>query len=230
MNKTLFTLTFFTLFVTSGLSQINIIDELSLPDLETSIEFYANIDVAEEVKVYYSLHASDTGQEVMAELTPKDVEQFISSIEKTRFLYDKWSQVVNQEKYTRLVKRMHTSFQRQKIYFSKGGKWYCQKGVNMHSKFYVDASGKCYLIIYSDYMTSSETVAESFGFELTSVRGFMGFSNSISRITKQIYCSGSSIMLGSVEEINLFIDKLRAIVKWKEDNVEAGRHIRRVQQ
>ena len=94
--------------------------------------------------------------------------------------------------------------------------------------FYVNDDGVCFLILESDYMTSDEVVSHtsSLGFSFAgyfSGYPLMGVSSSGGTVTVGRYCSGASLTFSSEEEIEMFINKLVAVVQWKRNNVKNGK-------
>lgn len=110
----------------------------------------------------------------------------------------------------------------QTMLFTSEGKWHRENGVNLTARFYVDNTGKCYLVLDTDYMTSEEVVehgVSSWGFG----GRMLGLGRTSSETTVTHYCAGASLFFSSEQEIDSFIAMMKAVKKWKEGNVAVGK-------
>lgn len=225
MKKVLFTLALLASFVPYGQAQIFTFDKMNLPAIEMEIGIYSEINVTAPIRVYYNLRNSEDGQYAIAELTTIGVENLASSLAKAWKIFDKWSKVC-QERWLPvgdnlgsrlLMKRIPVSFSDQTIYFTKEGQWHSEKGVDMHADFFMDENGKCFFILQSDYMTSTNTIAESSVFGFSNIGGLLSFSGAYSSISVSHYCNGALLIFESEEEINSLINMMRKALKWKKE-------------
>lgn len=228
MKKILCILSIVTLFVTQGRSQEYLIDKISLPAVGEDFGIYVNIDVNQGINVSYDLQAYSPQQKVRAVLSSSEVNSLVSSLEKGRDIFTKWSQLAHQKNIRLLSKRIPASFADQTLYFTQEDKWYFERGVDMQAVFFVDSEGACQFILQSDYMTSKELAAQasSIGLSYSGLLnrgGVLGLSGSQSQITIGRYCGGSSLTFSSIEEINTFIKKLQSAVEWKKKNIADGK-------
>ena len=154
-----------------------------------------------------------------------EVEKFISALEQAKNKFEVWSATSKTKSLTLLTHRIPVPFADQFIYFSQKDTWYSEKGVDIKTTFYVSRTGKCYLILESDYMTSEEVVAQSSAYSLSYTGNLQNFavSSGYGEVVVERYCPGASLMFSSSTEIDDFIAKLRSVVEWKLKNVENGK-------
>lgn len=231
MKKYLLVLTAIALFASNGRAQQYLIDSITLPSTGGDYGFYVDIDVDEGVKVLYDLQAFSSDQRARAELSSGDVKSLVTSLEKAMVIFEKWSKLAREEKMKLVSKRFPTIFVDQNIYFTQEGKWYFEKGVDMHAIFFVDADGECQFILESDYMTSSELAAQSTSVGLSFAGsllrgGILGISGGETKYTVGRYCGGSSLTFKNVDEIKEFIKKLNSAIEWKKQNIACGKALK----
>jgi len=231
MKKVLFILIAMASFSLKGQAQLYLIDKFTLADSDSEYGIYMDIDVKEGEKILYDLQAYSPEQMARAELSANEVKSFISSLEKTIDVYEKWSKIARNNNYKLLSKRFPTTFADQNIYFTQENKWYIEKGVDMWAMFFVDAEGDCHLILESDYMTSSELAATSSSVGLSFAgsllrSGIIGISSEKTKIEVGRYCGGSSLSFKSSDEVKEFIKKLQDALVRKMQNITDGKNLK----
>ena len=147
-----------------------------------------------------------------------DINSFITSLQKAKVKYEEWAKVVEEEGSRIFTKNIpKVSFKDQTIYFTEGGKWFREKGVDIKGVFSVNNRGECFLVLQSDNMQSEELVGESsmLGGSYTPKFNVGSIFGSSSQVTIKHYCSGASLTFRSSNEIDAFIEKLKNVLAWK---------------
>lgn len=209
-------------------AQVFLIDDFTLSATEGAYGIYTDIDCQEDNVFFVDMQAPNEHQYVQLKLWGNYLNSFVSSLRAAEKIYSLWSQIAKEKNVTFLSKDIKVSFPDKTVYFTVDGKWYLENGVDMKCKFMVSQDGTCYLVLQSDYLTSSEVVAHGYSignaYNFLSGRWGLAFASSTTSITR--YCSGASLTFSSSEEIEMFIQKLYDAKEWKKRNKEQGKLFR----
>lgn len=216
----------FALLTTMALkAQVFLIDDFTLSETEGAYGIYADINCKESNTFYIDMQAPNDQQHVQMKLWGNYMDSFIQSLESSKKQYDEWSKVAHDNNITSFSKSINVEFADKLIYFTDGGKWYFEHGVDLECVFLVSFDGSCYMVLQSDYMTSDEVVSHGYtvgsSYNFMSGRWGMGFASATTSVTR--YCSGASLTFSSTEEIDMFIKKLYDAKQWKETNKKQGK-------
>lgn len=233
MKKQYFLLLVTIIAVSANFSQAQtyMIEKFNLSAMGKDYGIYTNISYNSWDDLYFDMDAPNDQQFVQAQLSfspkkyePSELESFIKSLLQAKEFYLKWSNIARTIDLKLFSKRIPVNLVDKDLYFTDNGKWYNESGVDMKYTFFVDHSGYCYMIIESDYMTSTETLSESYSFS-SAYNSYLqklslGFSKS--QVTIERYCGGASLTFSNSTEIDEFINKLRKIPQFKENNQKKG--------
>lgn len=217
MNKrNLFILTILVFISSYGKAQMYTIDYIYLPASSMEVGFYTDADKPKYI--YYDIKNDDSHEKALARIPLSNIKSFITSLQKAKVKYEEWSKVVEEEGSRIFTKNIPKLFIKdQTVFFTDGGKWYRENGVDMKGVFSVNNLGECFLVLQSDNMQSEELVGESsmLGGSYTSKFNVGSIFGSSSQVTIKHYCSGASLTFRSSNEIDAFIEKLKNVLDWK---------------
>lgn len=206
MKKVLFTLALFVFIASNGRaqvfgSQMYEVNKMYLPALDMQIGFY--YDVYKPKHIYYDLKSSNSRQLVQARIhTGTQYANFIANIKNAKKTYEKWTKVAKEEGTRLFSKRIPVYVSDQTMYFTDGNNWYCEEGVDIQLRFFVDEQGNCQFVIQTDRMTSEEVVST-----ISPVGSFYK-----DEVAVKHECSGASLSFQSSEEIDKFIETLESVM------------------
>ena len=208
-------------------AQVLLIDDFTLSATEGAYGVYTDIDCEVENVFFIDMQAPNEQQHVQMRLLGRFLNSFVSSLRNAIEIYSSWSQIAKENNITFLSKDIKVSFPRKTLYFTDGGKWYMENGVDLKCTFMVAQDGACYMVLQSDDLTSEEVVAHGYSigsFNLLSGRWGSSYTYSTTSMIK--YCSGASLTFSSIDEIEMFIQKIYAAKEWKDNNIEQGKHFK----
>ena len=206
MKKILFTLALFVFIASNGRaqvfgSQMFEVNKMYLPALDMQIGFY--YDIYNPKNIYYDLKSSNTQQLVQARIhTGTQYPDFISKIKRAQKTYEKWLKVAKEEGTRLFSKRIPIYLSDQDMYFTDDGNWYCEEGVDIQLRFFVDEHGNCQFVIQTDRMTSEEAVST-----ISPVGSWHK-----DEVAVKHECTGASLSFQSSEEIDKFIESLESVM------------------
>jgi hypothetical protein len=207
----------------SSAQHYELIEAFQLSESEGNYGIYANIDPTGASEVMFDMNAPNYSQNARMLLPITKFDQFLGSLSSAREYYLKWCVIAKNQSVTHFSKNFPVKFIDQTMLFTSDGKWHRENGVNLSARFYVDGTGKCYLVLDTDYMTSDEIVehgaSSGVGFGFGNL--MVGRSSNETSVTH--YCAGASLFFSSEQEIDSFIDKLKRVRKRNEQNVTIGK-------
>lgn len=181
------------------------------------------IDPTGANELMFDMNAPNYSQNARMLLPIAKLDPFLGSLSSAKEYYLKWCVIAKKnQSVAHFSKDFPVKFIDQTMLFTSEGKWHRENGVNLTARFYVDNTGKCYLVLDTDYMTSEEVVEH--GVSSWGVGGRMlGLGRTSSETTVTHYCAGASLFFSSEQEIDSFIAMMKAVKKWKEGNVAVGK-------
>lgn len=239
--KTTFSALILLFSIESLNAQINPIEVFSLSATGGTYGIYADINTKEtDPFIYFDWESPNGFQKARTKISFKEtlsitiskdtirnseVEIFIKSLETAKSKFEQWKLIAKNNNLKLLTKKLPCSFNDQYIFFSHDGKWYSESGVDIHTTFFINRNGDCYLILESDYMSSTEVVSASIGLAMSYTDNFdnLSLATSGSTVYEWKYCPGASLMFSTSSEIDEFIESLRRVVKWKKQNIADGK-------
>ena len=231
-NKRIFLLVAIISLATNLLqSQNYMIEKFHLAATDMDYGVYANVAFSAPYAVYFDMDAPNPQQRVQAYLAftfkknaYSEMEAFIKSLQDAYQKYSEWKNLAKNYSFKYFSKTIPVPLSDKTLYFTEDGKWFMERGVDMKYKFFVDSNGDCYLIMESDYMTSTETVSESYAFtsSYNAYLNVLGLGFRKSEVNIERYCGGASLIFSSESEINGFINTLRKVANRMRYNWENG--------
>ena len=213
-------------------AQTQLLDTFYLSATNSIYGIYADVDVSGSLSVFFDMEAPNDNQRVQCEIPIRyNLNPFIQSLNKACVKYKEWTEIIQEESGTMISKKIPVSFFDQSVYFTQDGKWYKESGVDIRAMFRVDKQGMCLLSIETDYMTSEENVARtttygSYASLIGSNQWIWGGLYGSGKITQEKYCGGASLTFSSIEEVEIFIKKLKDVAQWKLNQNKTGSKLR----
>lgn len=139
-------------------------------------------------------------------------KNFLYGLEETIPIYEDWSQICEKESLRFIMKNTGVRQAEPRLVFSLRGKMYITGGIRLNPMFYVDADGKCYIVVET-VMLATEKCDELgdyrlFGYDVS-------FSSYESVTNADTRCQ---LIFSSSQEIKYFTTKLRDMLKLCEEN------------
>lgn len=167
----------------------------------------------------FDMNAPNYSQNARMLLSRNKLDSFLGSLASARDYYIMWREIAQKQSVKQFTKDLPVKLLDQTMLFTSDGIWRRENGVNITARLYVDNAGKCFMVLDTDYMTSEEVVEGS-----VYSTGFYFSGIKVSQETTIThYCPGASLFFSSEQEINLFINKMNKVKRWKEQNVAAGK-------
>lgn len=218
-------LSFFLSFVCVMLSaqHYELIETFQLSESDGVYGIYANIDPTGANELMFDMNAPNYSQNARMLLPIAKFDPFLGSLSSAKEYYLKWCVIAKNQSVAHFSKDFPVKFIDQTMLFTSEGKWHRENGVNLAARFYVDDTGKCYLVLDTDYMTSDEVVEHGVSSGVGWGFGGLMVGRRSNETSITHYCAGASLFFSSEQEIDSFIAKMNAVKKWKEGNVAVGK-------
>ena len=211
------------LCISAGAQHYQLIESFKLAAAESVYGIFMDIDPDGQATMLVDMAGPNDSQQTRLIIPSTRVEQFLRSINQAKDYFLKWKGVALNGDLKLFSKDIPVRFSDLDMFFTSDGKWFKEKGVDLHTRFYVDDEGKCFLVLDTDYLTSEEEVEHGVSYGIGIGFGGLGIGKSSMNLLYHYYCPGASLFFSSEDEIDFFVEKIKNAVKWKKSNIEIGK-------
>lgn len=207
-------------------AQLCVVDSILLSANNEVYYIYADIDANSENCIYYDMNADHSvivkpGVAGAPSVTTIN-NKFIPFLEKAKTKYLEWSIVARERKTTLFSKNIGQISKVNSVFFFRDGQWY-DCSAELLSVFRVDAEGNCYIVLETGNLTAKEAISTSSnGFTFVLGQGLF-WNSGKKHVIQEKHYTGTSLVFSSIDEVDLFIEKMKAAMDWKRNNLNEGK-------
>lgn len=210
--------------VTASWAQIFMIDSFSLSSADGGYGIYVDINCEAGTELYFDMDTDDPSQKTRMQLSKGECGVLKKNLNSAMDVFESWRSTAAEKSMALLTKDMPLNMDTQEIIFTMDGQWNIAESVDLNVTFYVNNDGHCFAILETGALKSKEVVAKGFSLA-TAVSPNGRWNTAWSRSEESIIRYGNSayLIFANREEVNMFINRLDAAIRWKDNNREIGK-------